>query len=116
MTDHRDAAIRETKQILEAAKTLHASLRANESVYRRGLKALEQGKDVATILGAVDVKSARQQLNETLEAFEHCRHQVRLALTAAGMDEGMTISDTGRAWGVSRQLASRYAHEALDQA
>ena len=109
MDRRRDAAIRETEDLIETAKELHAALRKNEAVYRRGLKALQQGKPVAAILEDVGVRDARLQLNDALEALEHHRRQVRLALTSAGLDEGMTIADTGRAWGFSRQLAARYA-------
>ena len=111
MTGAREAAIRETERLIEVAKQLHASLRANEAVYRKGLKDLQKGLPIAATLEDVDVRVARQRLNDALEALEYSRHQVRLALTAAGLEEGMTVADTGRAWGVSRQLASRYARE-----
>ena len=63
------------------------------------------------LLSRVSTSTARQQLNDALEALERGRHQVRLALTAAGFEEGMSIGDSGRAWGISRQLAARFAKE-----
>jgi hypothetical protein len=109
--DTREAVIRETERLIQLAKELHASLRVNETVYRKTLKKLRLGDPVSETLEGVDAKAARQQLNDSLGALEQCRHQVRRSLIAAGLAEGMTIADTGRAWGISRQLASRYARE-----
>ena len=44
--------------------------------------------------------------------FERHRHSTRITLTAAALEEGMTIGQIARAWGFSRQLAARYAREA----
>ncbi len=54
---------------------------------------------------------ARLALREAFDQFEHQRHRTRLALVRAGLEEGMTIGELGRAWGFSRQLAARYAKE-----
>jgi len=112
MTNRRDAAIRDTERLIETAKELHAALRATEAVYRKTLKKLKQDTSISEVLSDVQAENARKELNDALEALEHGRHQARLALTAAGLEEGMAVSDTGRAWGFSRQLADRYAKEA----
>jgi hypothetical protein len=51
-------------------------------------------------------------MTDALDQFERLRHRSRLSLVVAGLDEGMTIGQFGRAWGFSRQLAARYAKEA----
>ena len=111
MDDPREAAIHETERLLEVARELHASLRINEAIYRKVLRKLRQEKRVEEILQDVDAKAARQQLNDALTVLEESRHRARRSLIAAGLDEGMTIGGAGRAWGISRQLASRYAKE-----
>jgi hypothetical protein len=47
-----------------------------------------------------------------LDELEAARHKVRTALFALGLSEGMTISELGRLYGFSRQLAARIAREA----
>jgi hypothetical protein len=51
-------------------------------------------------------------MNDALNAVELVRHEMRLKIFQIGLDEGMTIGDLGRAFGFSRQLASRIAKEA----
>ena len=115
-TSSRQNAIRATERLLEAAKDLHSSLRTGEAVYRKGLDSLREGVGVALAMDAVRAGAARTQLSECLEEFERCRHEVRLSLIVAGLDEGMSLGELGKAWGFSRQMASRYAEEARNRA
>jgi hypothetical protein len=46
-----------------------------------------------------------------MESFEQQQHRTRTAIVAVALAEGMSVSGIGRAWGFSRQLASRYARE-----
>jgi hypothetical protein len=108
----REAAIREVSRLLESAAELRATVRSTEMLYRKMLKSLEQGTRISAALNDVHAGSARLALTETLESFENIRHQSRLTLIAAGLNEGMSIGELGRSWRFSRQLASRYAKEA----
>ncbi len=112
MSPLRDDAIEDLQQLLEAATRLRADLRAKEGVYRRTVKSLERGTDVAKAMKLVKADEARGELTDSLDDFKYFRHRSRLSLTVAGLDEGMTIGQVGRAWGISRQLAARYAREA----
>jgi len=112
----RDDAIADLRELAEAAARLRNDLRAKENVYRRTARTLERGTGVAKAMQMVKADQARRELTETIEDFEYFRHRSRLSLTASGLEEGMTIGQIGRAWGVSRQLAARYAREARDSA
>jgi hypothetical protein len=112
--DARKAVLEEIEVLLEAAKTLRRDLRAKEASYRRMARRVEQGVDIGTAMGSLGAHVQRQELTDTLDEFEHRRHRTRLAITAAALEEGMTIGDVGRAWGFSRQLAARYAKEARE--
>jgi hypothetical protein len=107
-----DLALQEIERFLESARALRAELRASETTYRRLARLLTQGDQVHGALEAVDASVRRHDLTEALDALERQRHQVKVALAADGLRQGMTIGDLGRAWGVSRQLAARYAKEA----
>ena len=115
MDQLRSAAIGEIECLIEVAKELRSSLRSNEAVYLKALEKFRLGDPIRETLEDVNAKAARQQLNDALEALEKCRHQVRSTLTAAGLEEGMTVAESGRVWGVSRQLAARYASETRRQ-
>ncbi len=112
MNGSRDGALREIEDLLASARRLRADLRAKETSYRRMARQLEKGTDIATAMATLGAHVARQELTDSLDDFEHCRHRTRLAITAVGLVEGLSIGDVGRAWGFSRQLAARYAKEA----
>ena len=110
----REDAIGQLEQLLASAAGLRSSLRSTEATYRRSLRLLKDGAAVSEALDQVAAGSMRIALTEALTSFELTRHRTRLALIAAGLAEGMTIGELGRAWGFSRTLASRYAKEARD--
>jgi hypothetical protein len=116
MTSFRDDAVVDLRELAEAAARLRSDLRAKEGVYRRIAKALERGTSVAKAMQMVKADQARRELTDAIEDFEYFRHRSRLSLTASGLQEGMTIGQVGRAWGISRQLAARYARESRDSA
>ncbi len=112
MDQPRAIALQEIEELLDSAKRLRADLREKEVAYRRMSRQLANGTPIGTAMDNLGTNVARQQLTDTLDAFEHSRHRTRLAITAAALEEGMTIGEIGRAWGFSRQLAARYAKEA----
>ena len=108
----RPAAVQEIEHLLASAQVLKASVRSMEVQYHRTLRLLEKGAEISDILEDVHAGATRLALTQTLDTFEMMRHRTRLALMAAGLSEGMTIGELGRAWKFSRQLAARYAKEA----
>ncbi len=112
MTSRTDPVAKEIEHFLEAAKALRGELRAKEANCRRMAKLLNGGVEVRTALSLTNAGEARRELSDALEGLEHSRHRVKVVLASRGLDQGMTIGEIGRAWGVSRQLAARYAKEA----
>jgi hypothetical protein len=53
----------------------------------------------------------REEVTSSMEAFEEARRRVRVAMFARALEQGASISEMGRAIGISRQLASRLAAE-----
>ncbi len=103
------------ERLLQADEEVRRRIRANEVHIRRQIRELEKGSTIAELMENTGASASRQSVNEGLEALTVARHEMRLAVTAAGLSEGMSIGDLGRAWGVSRQLASRFAREALSK-
>jgi hypothetical protein len=77
---------------------------------------LEKGTQASKAMKLVKGDDDRRELTRSLDDFEYFRRRSRLSLTAAGVDDGLTIGQLGKAWGISRQLAARYAEEAVDPA
>ncbi len=105
-------AIREVSDLEEAARSLRAELRKMEANYRRTRSALEKEDSCPDVFAASGGGTARKRITDALEAFEQQQHRTRIAIVAVALAEGMSVSGIGRAWGFSRQLASRYAREA----
>jgi hypothetical protein len=98
--------------LLKAGDVLQEALRIDQATLRAGLDHLDSGMTIASVLKATDAGVRRQYLTLQLQAFEACRHRLRLSLSAAGIEEQMSIGELGRAFDVSRQLASRLVKEA----
>ncbi|MGO8872998.1 MAG: hypothetical protein ACLQPH_16660 [Acidimicrobiales bacterium] len=107
----RDESVGSAEQLLEALEELRRCIRAAEVLTRRSLREIQRGAGVAITLRTLQPAEVRQQMNDALKAVERARHQLRLAIFGAGLAEGMSASDLGKAYGFSRQLAARYAQE-----
>ena len=52
-----------------------------------------------------------RELTQRLEEFEEVRRDIRLSITSALRAEGLSAAEIGELFGVTRQLASRFARE-----
>jgi len=99
-------------RLLECVRGLRDQLLSCEAVYEWTLHRLESETAVSDILQSVDASNARCGLNSALEDLERVRHISRLSMIGVEIEEGTSISDVGRQWGFSRQMAQRYVKEA----
>jgi hypothetical protein len=111
MSDSKERAIEVVEQLLEALVDLRKAARASEIATRRALRKAKDGADVAAAIVASQPGDTRHMMNDALSAAMKARHQARLMVFAAGLEEGVSIGELGRMFGISRQLASRYAKE-----
>ncbi len=112
MTESRAETVRLVEQLLDALVELRTTTRTAEADVRRALKLALKGSDIATAVLACNPAGTRQAMNDALNAVEAARHDMRLRIFRVGLEEGITIGELGRAFGFSRQLASRIAKEA----
>jgi hypothetical protein len=112
MTTNRDQVVADVETLIGAIDAAVRHLQADKRALRRAIKMLSEGSGMAETLATTRASDVRQGANEVLDALTTARHHSRLSIFAAGLDEGMTIGELARAWGFSRQLASRYAREA----
>jgi len=112
MTTSRKRLIRQAEEVSESVAYLRSQLRLYQDAVQRFIEHLEKGETALAAAQNTNVARYRQLATEAIEGFEGARRQMRLALFALGQEEGASISQLGRALGVSRQLASRLAAEA----
>jgi transposase-like protein len=73
---------------------------------------VERGDSVREAVGFEIPQRRRRELTATLDQFEGARQEFRLALFALCMEEGASMSEIARAFGISRQRASVLAGQA----
>ena len=108
MPSLRDEALRDLEALIAGVDELAEYLSSMRGSYIELQRILEEGGSVAVALRSVAADEARQAMTAVLDDFERRRHMSRLSLIAADLDEGSTINEISRTWGISRQLASRY--------
>ncbi len=112
MGDPRDDCVLDQRALLERFGEVREAVDELEETSRRIVAMLEGGRPVAETITAAGALHVRAHANAALDALERHRHGARLSLIAAGLQEGMTVGEIGRAFGFSRQLAGRHAKEA----
>ena len=100
------------EELLESTGELRRQLATHESTCRRVLAEVQGQVPIGCLLPAVGADTWRAAMTDAIKGFETSRHRARLALVAMSLDDGMSIAEIARSWGVSRQLASRWVHEA----
>jgi hypothetical protein len=110
--NEKTETVRMVERLLDALADLRTTTRSAESDVRKALKLAHKGSDIATAVVACNPAGTRQAMNDALSAVELVRHEMRLRVFQVGLEQGMTIGELGRAFGFSRQLASRIAKEA----
>lgn len=108
----QDLATASLEGLIDSTVALRSELLTHEAVCRRVLADVEDGNSIGYVLPAVDADRWRSALTDAIKAFEITRHHSRLVLVAMSLDEGCSIAEIARTWGVSRQLASRWVQEA----
>ena len=115
MTEARDAVMSDVRLLMDSGQELRSAILDSRKGFAKGLKMLEVGAPLRQTLAELNTAERRQRMTELLSEFDECRHRLRISITAAGLEEGMTIGEIGRAFGVSRQLAARFAKEVREQ-
>ncbi len=71
---------------------------------------LRTEQSVKAIAQAATMSNARERLTDAVVALEVARADARQSLFVSLIDEGVSIGEIARLWGISRQLASRIVH------
>ena len=115
MSEARNAVISDIHRLMASGQLLRDQLLESRKGFEKGLDLLDQDMPLGQALAELNTADRRERMTDLLAEFDECRHRLRISITAAGLEEGMSIGDISRAFGVSRQLAARFAKEVRDQ-
>ncbi len=109
--DDRARALAALRQFQDEAGSLRDALRGYESALDRVCRRIETGESLHLVMEQIGVSRLRTDLVKGLTAFEAARHAMRIACFQMSLNEGLSIGDIARLWGISRQLVSRMLNE-----
>jgi hypothetical protein len=114
MTTLEKLAVESLEDLLGALGTARGELIKSEQAIGEVLERVGRGECLASIVGESRPSELLGSVEAAMEAAATCRHRTRSILFALAQRNGISISDLGRRWGISRQLASRYAQDATN--
>jgi len=95
-----------------AAGRLRARLEAQQRWNSEDIGRLRAGASLSESVRATRSADRRRDLTRIMDAFETSRREIRAAVVAAALAEGMTTTEIADIFGVSRQLANRFVRDA----
>ena len=99
------------EELIGATSVLRSELNAHEAICRKVLDEMRVDREITGTLLHVRADAWRAAVTNALRRFEAARHRVLLVLVAIQVQEGRSIGEVAKDWGVSRQLASRWVQE-----
>jgi hypothetical protein len=95
----------------DAADAVRSALDGAEGALTTVRDHLREGGRASDFVNALQPRELRSALSRSLDDLERTRHRMQRLLFRLLWVEGMSMSDIGRGWGVSRQLVSRLINE-----
>jgi len=99
------------EELIGVTSVLRSELNAHEVICRKLLGEVRVDHEITGVLPEIHAETWRSAVTDAIRNFEAARHRVRLLLVAIEVEEGGSIGDVAKSWGVSRQLASRWVQE-----
>ena len=107
-----DRVIEDVLRYRAAADELIAGLQRQTASSDDDITMMRSGITMADKMRRSNSSELSRGLTAQLAAFEAVRRDVRVSITAALVDEGITTAEIGELFGVTRQLANRFVQEA----
>ena len=109
MTAARDQFIEDVRHYVEAGERLAAGITSFDAMNIEALDDLLSGMSLTESFRIRDSATWSRTVSKLLDEFERCRRETRTSAALVLQEEGMTVAEVGRVFGVSHQLASRFA-------
>ena len=108
------ASSQSVEALIDALASARAEIAHIEGSLQLALTRLEVGcTSMDEFLFEVRPHIEGRQPTEVLEVVDAVRRETRLKVFSLALERGYSIVEMARAWGVPRQLATRYVHEAM---
>jgi hypothetical protein len=107
----RDEVVLAIEDLIRAVGDARAEMRRAEQSLRRVARRIEDGETVESLIALRPPGEKRKAFLEALEEVHRTRHTVRRKVFTHAQERGVSVAELARAWGISRQLASRYLKE-----
>ena len=99
------------RELEAASSSLRSSLLLLEERVQRARHHLVGGGPVADLPRVAHVMEQRAKVNACLADMQQARHRSQRSLFLLAVDEGFSLAEIARTWGISRQLVSRMTKE-----
>ncbi len=100
--------------LVDALVTTRGEILRLERSLRQALRRLDDGcTTIDEFVLDIRLRLEARGLADALGAVDEIRRESRRRVYSLALDRGYSIVEMARAWGVPRQLASRYVHEAM---
>ncbi len=116
MPDPRDQFLQDVRAYTRAGERLASGLIEFNAMNAQAVEDIEGGMSLTESFELRDSATWSRRISGLLEEFEARRRTTRASAATALMAEGRTVSDIGKAFGVSHQLASRFARVSRGEA
>jgi hypothetical protein len=107
----KDEVVVAVEELVTAVAVARVALRKSENSLRHFLKCVAEGENVESVTRHTPAAPKLAACREAMEEVNRTRHLARQKVFAHLSERGVSISEMARAWGVSRQLASRCLNE-----
>jgi hypothetical protein len=107
--DARRQFLDDVRAYTAAGERLVAVVTEFNAMNSEAVRDIERGMSVAESFERRDSAAWSRRVSTLLEEFEASRRVTRASAAAALLAEGRSVADVGKAFGVSHQLASRFA-------
>ena len=107
-----DGVIADLEAFAEAAEELAERLHRHAAWSSEDIGRLRRGDTLTEACIATHSAERSRALTHVLAEFGASRRAIRASTVLALLDEGMSVTDIGKVFGVSRQLANRLVKDA----
>jgi DNA invertase Pin-like site-specific DNA recombinase len=107
----QDEVVQAVEELIAAVAVARSEMRRAEQALRRALRRITEGEAIESLILLRPPAEKRRAFLDALEEVHRTRHTARQKVFTHAQQHGLSVSELARAWGISRQLASRYLKE-----
>jgi hypothetical protein len=108
MTDPRQQMVDDVRRYMEAGEHLVSGISEFIAMNGEALRDIEAGMTLTESFRIRDSAAWSRRVSSLIGEFEARRRETRSSAAAVLLAEGRSVTEVGRAFGVSHQLASRF--------